>query len=390
MKESIEIWNKTRVLKEGRWPDYFLEDLVGEVPDINISSNLSLVWNCSIHGQYKQVIKNHLKGCLCPKCSRENYEKIRKLEMLKMNKFPNWFMKDLAYEDDKERIIRGEFKIEDNVAFRCEKHGIYFRRINKHLSIGECPKCSRERRDKQRAIALRLRNNLPNWFVNDLSNKEDKERFYNGGLKMQDYVEFRCELHGIYKQKAYSHLAGHGCPTCTAQESYSSIIEYKIEEVFRNLGVEIIRSYRGGISSKFNGFPMELDLYFPQYKVAVECNGLYWHSIEHMSECNYYNAIDGKENYHLMKTELCEEKGIQLIHLFEDDLRDKWDICLNLIKSKLGILKRKNIYARSCKIIKLNHVQAKEFFDLTHINGHGRGESYGLFYKNELVSAILS
>ena len=42
-------------------------------------------------------------------------------------------------------------------------------------------------------------------------------------------------------------------------------------------------------------FPYELDLYSLKHNIAVEYNGLYWHN-----EKNVTN------NYHLMKTEICE------------------------------------------------------------------------------------
>ena len=42
--------------------------------------------------------------------------------------------------------------------------------------------------------------------------------------------------------------------------------------------------------------------------IAVEFNGMYWHSIE--------NKPSG---YHLMKTKLCEEKGVKLIHIWENE-----------------------------------------------------------------------
>ena len=51
----------------------------------------------------------------------------------------------------------------------------------------------------------------------------------------------------------------------------------------------------------------QLDFYIPDKKLAIEFNGNYYHSV---------NA--GKDpNYHLNKTQLCQEKGIRLIHIFE-------------------------------------------------------------------------
>jgi len=48
--------------------------------------------------------------------------------------------------------------------------------------------------------------------------------------------------------------------------------------------------------------------------IAIEFNGLYWH------------GIDKKElGYHLMKTKLCEEAGVKLIHVWEDEWANSRD-----------------------------------------------------------------
>ncbi|MFW6130771.1 MAG: hypothetical protein ACOC56_06250, partial [Atribacterota bacterium] len=54
---------------------------------------------------------------------------------------------------------------------------------------------------------------------------------------------------------------------------------------------------------------IELDIYLPDFNIAIEYNGLYWHS-----------ELNGKDrNYHLNKTNICENENIQLIHIFEDE-----------------------------------------------------------------------
>jgi hypothetical protein len=55
--------------------------------------------------------------------------------------------------------------------------------------------------------------------------------------------------------------------------------------------------------------PKELDIYIPSCNIAIEFNGLYWHS--ELFRKNKY--------YHLDKTIRCEEKGIHLLHIFEDE-----------------------------------------------------------------------
>ena len=86
--------------------------------------------------------------------------------------------------------------------------------------------------------------------------------------------------------------------------------------------------------------PLELDIYLPDKKLAIEFNGLYWHS-----------EIAGRKNknYHLNKLNLCADKGIELIQIFEDEWIQKKNIVLALLKSKLGIITNK-YHARKLKI----------------------------------------
>lgn len=70
--------------------------------------------------------------------------------------------------------------------------------------------------------------------------------------------------------------------------------------------------------------PYELDIYIPELKLSFEFNGLYWHS-----------EIYKDKNYHYNKTTLCKNKGIQLVHIWEDDWVYKKDILKSMILNKL-------------------------------------------------------
>lgn len=50
----------------------------------------------------------------------------------------------------------------------------------------------------------------------------------------------------------------------------------------------------------------ELDMLVDGTDIAVEYDGCYWHSIV-------------SSDYHLMKTRMCEERGVRLVHVFEDE-----------------------------------------------------------------------
>ena len=125
--------------------------------------------------------------------------------------------------------------------------------------------------------------------------------------------------------------------------------------------------------------PLELDFYIPSKKIAIEMNGIYYHSKEY-----------GKtEEYHKNKTELCEEKGIQLIHIWEDDWYSKRDIILSMLKERLNCFGLKGIHAEECEVREVSYEDAIAFCDENHIQGCANSDyRYGLYYNDELVSIM--
>ena len=57
----------------------------------------------------------------------------------------------------------------------------------------------------------------------------------------------------------------------------------------------------------------ELDVVIPELKLAIEYNGLYWHSTMYPKY---------KPGNHIMKTNLCENIGYRLIYVWENDWVD--------------------------------------------------------------------
>ena len=123
--------------------------------------------------------------------------------------------------------------------------------------------------------------------------------------------------------------------------------------------------------------PLELDIYIPEFNFAIEFDGLFWHS-----------NID--ENYHLTKTEKCEEKNIHLFHIFENEWNNKikQDIWKSKILYKLNKIQNK-IYARNCIIKEISKDEELEFLEFNHLQGWVPSKyKLGMFYNNELISVL--
>jgi hypothetical protein len=128
---------------------------------------------------------------------------------------------------------------------------------------------------------------------------------------------------------------------------------------------------------KMLGGREEIDIYLPEYKLGIECNGVYFH-----------NELFRSSDYHLNKTLSAENSGVNLIHLFEDEIINKQEIIESIILNKIGKQPRK-IYGRNTTIQELDITTYETFMKENHIQGYSKSKiRMGLFYKDELVSAM--
>ena len=150
-----------------------------------------------------------------------------------------------------------------------------------------------------------------------------------------------------------------------------SHIEKKIREFLIEENIKFDTNDRNILNGK------ELDIVLNEYKVAVEINGLYWHNDQF------------KDKNHLLdKSKLCNEKGIKLLHFFDSEIENKFDIVCSIIFNSIGKSKNK-IFARRTSIEEISSGDAKLFFDENHIQG-GVFSKYNLAlkYDNEIVSVM--
>lgn len=118
----------------------------------------------------------------------------------------------------------------------------------------------------------------------------------------------------------------------------------------------------------------ELDIFLPEYRVAIDFDDLYWHS-----------ELYTPRRYHLDKTNKCKNKNVQLLHIFENEWENKKNIVKSIILSKLGLYNRR-FYARACKLKELSNEEYKEFVLNYHLQGYAPATyRIGLFHNDELL-----
>jgi hypothetical protein len=160
------------------------------------------------------------------------------------------------------------------------------------------------------------------------------------------------------------------CTLCNPIGDLKSIKEKELFEFIKSIyGGNIIQSWRNGL---------EIDIYLPELNLGFEFNGLYYHSDKYKDKW-----------YHLNKTKNFEERGIRIIHIWEDDWINRCDIIKSQITNLLNKSERK-IFARKCYVseIKDSKISTK-FLEDNHIQGKDYSIiKLGLFFNEELVSVM--
>ena len=249
------------------------------------------------------------------------------------------------------------------VIITCKKHGDFEQTPNHHLSGRGCSLCYGNNKKDNTSFILKAIEIHGNKY--DYSNVE----YVNVTCK----IKIICPIHGVFEQKAGSHLEGKGCYKC-AKLSNSKALKSNIKEFIKKsnkkhenkydysktkyennkINVKIIcpihgvfeQSPRNHLSGqgcpkcksiiskpeievqefvKSLGFEIEtnnrkilngkeLDIYIPSLNKAIEFNGMWWH----------YSKEHFKKGKHSEKSNLCEGVGIKLLHIREDLwLKDK-------------------------------------------------------------------
>ena len=211
------------------------------------------------------------------------------------------------------------------------------------------------------------------WQIDAVSSKEKLECTIKNNFITAPRLSVLAEYLDITEYHTMRLLRQYGLTNLVVTRPSASKFEDEVYNFLKTLyDGEIKYNTREVIS------PYELDIYIPELKLAIECNGDYWHST---------NFVE--PNYHLNKTRLCSKQGIRLIHIFEYEWNKEntQRIVKNIISNIFGAYK--TIYARDTKIELINNSDAKEFLNENHLQGHVNCKYYlALIYNNEIVQLM--
>ncbi len=378
-----------------KYPE-FREYLSTKYPGIDVREQLYLYYNnmdsvplCPMCGKIVKFHGNsygYSKYC-CPSCAQLDKDTQQKIKSTCIERYGSNFT-NIKYEKSKRTKLKkyGDENYNNSIKIKqtcIERYGDD--NVMKIKTFQEKSKqtCIERYGVEYNTQRKEYKNGVKNRNLSRMKTKDPDIIDYNNNIltcKCPDPTCDKCaskqyntSYYSYYERKYIYNI----CPciikvppyTCTTYKNTS--IENDIRDLLNLYNIKYIQNTKQIIP------PFELDFYIPEYNIAIECNGGYWHSSKF------------KDNkYHYNKYIKCAMQNIQLLTIWEDQINSNINVVKSVILSKLGIY-NDIIYARKCTIMEISQEDARNFLNDNHLQGNVNSSvRLGLYYDNKLVSLM--
>jgi len=222
-----------------------------------------------------------------------------------------------------------------------------------------------------------------------------KNEFIKG--KRVDYTKAKLFFNASYPTLLYHFKNDLGLDI--KNTNVDSEAEREIVQFIRNTvpDIEIVQNSRrllkyekvhidGRVQKKYK----EIDIYLPEYNLAIEYDGLYWHSIGISGYKSEPHDIKRLRTNLRDKANLLQEREIKFLNIWENEWSDpfKHDILKGMILDALG--KSEHLYAKECQVVEIDRRTERNFLVHNHIQGDCLGSTYrfGLEFEGILVAIM--
>lgn len=330
---------------------------------------------CNEHGVFEQSPTNHLSGNGCPKCawkySRGKY---------RLTSFETFLNKANEIHSNKYDYSRVEWiNIRTKITIICPIHGEFTQIPQNHIRLKSgCRRCGRE------IVKSKLSKYNTEFFLTNAKKIHGDKYDYSNTqcFNATDKVQINCYVHGVFHQRANSHLKGNGCPKCNfdqmakdramgkelfinkSKELFGDKYDYsKVEYINGQINVSIICAKHGEFEvtpnnhlSKKSGCPicnesklerelslildnlnieyerqkkfkwlgrLSLDFYLPEFEISIECQG-----VQHFKPIDFAGkgvlwAVKSYEKIKKnddLKLNKCLEQNLKMIYIIDNDI----------------------------------------------------------------------
>lgn len=313
---------------------------------------------CKKHGPFYQRAASHLQGSGCKKCGIERRADIRR------GSTSRFLKRAREVHGDRYNYKFVEYTgCQDKVKVVCDKHGVFLITPNDHIRGKGCKKCA----NAKHSISVEQYKKRLSESCNSLGVQYSiVDETY---VAQRHPVDVTCPEHGLFTVSSARLLLGRvSCPKCTTTTGQQKIISWLDKH-----GIEYL------VNDYTLLLKQQVDILIPQAKLALEFNGIYWHS----------TLKRPNRRYHLEKTLACEAQGYDLIHIWEDQWEDdkEFSKILQLLSSR--VLDSRRVGARKCQVKEILKDTYSNFCSKYHLLGTASASIHlGLYFKGELIAVV--
>lgn len=282
--------------------------------DVLPHSGKKVWWICDQGHSYDMTPQKRLKGMGCYYCSGHRVSELNSIR----SKTPELVKEFHPIKNGKYTVDNVSFSSGKKIWWICseghEWKATPCSRTAKNSS-GKCPYCTGKRACKDNCLSV------THPYLADQWNYAK-----NGDLTPQDVthgsgklVWWICEFDHEWKSKINNRSHGRNCPICASSLKTSfpeQSIYFYLDRIIENVESQF----------KFVNFNIEVDVYIPQLKLAIEYDGVFFHKKKK------------RIKYDIKKSEILYNNGISLVKIRENGLPE-----LNL--EYVTIINRKDTYS---------------------------------------------
>lgn len=279
------------------------------------NNSTKVVIICSKGHIFYQTPNSHLNGRKCTICQRK---------AITTEDFIERARKIHGQRYDYNRVVYK--KANDEVEIICTKHGSFFQKPSVHLNKRGCYKCGQE--------IVMSKTKTQEQFIEDANRIHNSIYDYSNIIykNCKSYLDIKCSKHGIFQQKATTHLTGRGCPTCNNSKG-----ELDILNILQEKNIDYISQFPIRKSDKYSEKwkfikNCKFDFYLPKYNTIIE-----YHGIQHYIFSPFFHGtIEGmnkRRKRDCNKREFCIQNNLEYFEIkYDEDISERLNYILQHIQ----------------------------------------------------------
>jgi len=262
---------------------------------LTLGSHTKAWWKCKLGHQFEMTIKQRTYGQSCPYCAnRRVLFGYNDLQTTHPNIAKQWHPTKNGSLTP-QQVTFGSGK---KVWWLCSKCGYEWKSSVLNRTKGRsCPLCANKIVVKGHNDLVTTHPEIAKEWHPTKNGKLKPEHFSRGSRKR---IWWKCPLEHEYQASIANRTNGTKCPICD-KGKHTSFAEQAIFFYVKKLYPDAISQYHASFLER-----MELDIYIPSIKYAIEYDGEPWH-----------NKKKGALERDKKKYKLCKEKGIKLVRIQE-------------------------------------------------------------------------